>query len=267
MANCKERCEEKGESGKSKVSCPQAVQQSSSGASVNTKEQDLPPSGVHNFTAEAVSPEFRAVAVELFRRYFSPDMYFIFPLIVNQEAAFGLDFCTTTTTLFFGPQSVGRATGTCQTSPRSVAPAGACSWRLRFPILPECQTPVVLQLEQPLPLLEVLFIAVWEEERHQVHGGTLVAELEARARAAGVKMMYVEIGFEQPKARRFWRKQGFGKVARLEMSEDEKQQVCTAEEEDDVPVPVVFLPDSQMAFFESNCLRFSDTSQYVKMLQ
>lgn len=263
MADCKARYAT--ESGS--VANPSSAQQSANDTSIPVKVQDIPTAEGENFTAEAVSPEFRAVAVELFRRYFSPDMYFIFPLIVNQEAAFGLDFRTTTTTLFFGPQSVESIEGTCQRNPSAVAPAGACSWRLRCSLLPEPQPHSVLELEQPLPLLEVLFIAVWEEERHQVHGGTLVADLEVQARAAGAKMMYVEIGFEQPKARRFWRKQGFGKVARLEMSEDEKQHVCDAEQEDDVPVPVVFLPDSQLAFFESNCLRFSDTAQYVKLLQ
>merc|ERR1719277_2182872 len=55
--------------------------------------------------AQALTPQLRAIAVELFRRYFSPDMYFIFPVIVGQEAAFGLDFRTTTTTLLFGPQT------------------------------------------------------------------------------------------------------------------------------------------------------------------
>merc|ERR1711953_629048 len=106
-----------------------------------------------------------------------------------------------------------------------------------------------------------------EEEREHVHGGTLVEDLEARARAAGVKIMYVEIGFEQPKARRFWRKQGFKKVVRLDASEAEKRQWEEAAESEEVPVPVIYLSNAQLDFFESNCLRFSDTAQYVKVLE
>jgi len=252
MADCRERCK-----GRAK--------QITEDASNDTHDpphaqiQALPPAGSEIFIAEAVSLEFRSVAIELFRRYFSPDMYFIFPLIVGQDTAFGLDFRSTTTTLFFGPQKDFQVT--------PVAPVGACSWRFRWPLLPESRISGAPDIEQPLPVLEVLFIAVWEEERYQVHGGTLVAEFEAQARAAGVKMMYVEIGFEQPKARRFWRKQGFGKVVRLEASEIEKQQLLDAEEQEDVPVPLVPLTSAQLDFFESNCLRFSDTAQYVKIFQ
>lgn len=228
-------------------------------------------------TAEAINPELQAVAVELFRRYFSPDMYFIFPLMIGRQAAFGLDFRTTTTTLFFKPcASSEESAEPASTEPElaKAAPKGACSWRFRWPAeLPGAESvtgvpaaAAVLIQAAPAPLLEVLFIAVWEEERDQVHGGTLVAELETQARAAGVKMMYVEIGLEQPKARRFWRKQGFGKVVRRELAEEEKQRILEAEENEEVPVPLVPLTDAQLAFFESQCLRFSDTAQYVRLL-
>lgn len=248
MADCKQRSIDVAESAEHADS-DSAQQQS----------QALPPLDSQNFTAEAVSPEFRAVAVELFRRYFSPDMYFIFPLIVNQEAAFGLDFRTTTTTLFFGPQS---------SKQKSAAPAGACSWRFRWPLLKlESDHMKVARLEQPCSVLEVLFIAVWEEERDQVHGGTLVEELEKQARAAGVKMLYVEIGYEQPKARRFWRKQGFRKVVRRNLSEAESEELVAAEDQEVVPMLLERVSDAQMAFFESNCLRFGDTAQYVKLLE
>lgn len=252
---------------------------------MHEKAQEVPPAGVQNFSAEAVSPEFRAVAIELFRRYFSPDMYFIFPLIVCREAAFGLDFRSTTTTLFFGPQTdeqvAAQPTRTaeahlgCDRIRRPFikllkagmpAPAGACSWRFRWPLLPKMKTVAALEVEQPLPLLEILFIAVWEEQRYQVHGGSLVADLEAKAHMAGVKMLYVEIGFEQPQARRFWRKQGFGKAVRAGFSESEKSDLQEAEDLEQVLMPLVALTDVQFDFFESNCLRFADTAQYVKLL-
>lgn len=279
MAECKEWCKNKG---------PMTGQMRVHGevASDQQEVQELPPPGVQNFSTEAVSPEFRAVAIEIFRRYFSPDMYFIFPLIVGKEALFGLDFRSTTTTLFFGPhhekgvQMHARAAEeqhhhfggdrkmlAALKGSSLPAPAGACSWRFRWPLRPQQNSVVALELEQPLPLLEVLFIAVWEEERYQVHGGSLVGELEAKARAAGVDMMYVEIGFEQPKARRFWRKQGFGRAVRKDLKEMEKEHLLEAEEHEDVPMPLVPLSGVQFDFFESNCLRFSDTTQYVKLLK
>merc|ERR1712137_1069962 len=98
-----------------------------------------------------------------------------------------------------------------------------------------------------------------------VHGGTLINELEAKARAGGVNLLYVEIGFEQPKARRFWRKQGFGKATRQHATDADKEATHLAELEELVPMPLVPIPDSQFAFFDSTCLRFSDTAQYVKI--
>merc|ERR1712232_317172 len=254
MAECKAYAKELSEGRTDKIRTPIAR---INGLDACTEiAQALPSPGTQSFAAEAIDPKLRAVAVEMFRRYFSPDMYFIFPLIVGRETAFGLDFRSTTTTLFFGPYGGKDA-------PK---PAGACSWRFRRPVIMESKMHAPPEFQQPLPFLEVLFIAVWEEERDQVHGGTLVHELEAQARAAGVNLLYVEIGFEQPKARRFWRKQGFGKAIRLEESETEKQALAEVKEEEDVPMPLIPLSDTQFAFFESNCLRFCDTCQYVKLL-
>lgn len=266
MADCQEWCDRKDRVEHIQTGGNEKI------APVQEQEQKIPKPGDEHFSAEAVSPEFRAIAVELFRRYFSPDMYFIFPLMVGKEVAFGLDFRSTTTTLFFVPQSRQPRSSELRLPPSlkasSVqAPAGACSWRFRWPLLPEPLRPDFPELKQPLPLLEVLFIAVWEEERYQVHGGSLVGDLEEKAHAAGVKMMYVEIGLEQPKARRFWRKQGFGKAVRKEMTESQKRELQEAEEQEDAPMPLVALPDEQFDFFESNCLRFSDTSQFVKLFE
>merc|ERR1740121_741662 len=191
MAECKTWCAENAPEISGKQSVPRFRDQRRS-------ESLLPsevPEGVieattrgDSATAQALTPQLRAVAVELFRRYFSPDMYFIFPLIVGREAAFGLDFRTTTTTLFFKPDKSEE-----ETQVSKAAPKGACSWRFRWPPeLSEDENTEGAPLA-PASLLEVLFIAVWEEERDQVHGGSLVVDLEEQARASGVKMLYVEI--------------------------------------------------------------------------
>jgi hypothetical protein len=112
-------------------------------------EQLMPPSGSEGFVTCARSLQFKTLAIELFRKYFSPDMYYIFPLIVYQEAAFGLDFRTTETTLIFGKPE----------PERPCAPVGACSWRLRRPVL-ENQLATVPDVDRPEAVLEVLFIAV-----------------------------------------------------------------------------------------------------------
>jgi len=204
--------------------------------------QEMPPPGREGFVTRAHSPQFKALAIELFRRYFSPDMYYIFPLIVYQEAAFGLDFCSTETTLIFGKQEPDTPS----------APVGACSWRLRRPVLEGHLHKVPDGVGRPDAVLEVLFIAVWEEERQYDYGSRLVEALEARAAQEGVKFMYVEIGFEQPKAKCFWGKNnGFQRLQRPDSSHDPDS---------------LEVPEQQIAFFDANCLRFSDTEQYVKCL-
>ncbi len=68
----------------------------------------------------------------------------------------------------------------------------------------------------------MLFIAVWESERGGEYGSQLVRALEAEAlsqaqeRGLSSALMYVEIGFEQPKAKVFWGNNGFARA-----------QVCT----------------------------------------
>lgn len=207
-----------------------------------SSEQEMPPPGSSGFLTRAHSPQFKALAIELFRKYFSPDMFYIFPLIVYQEAGFGLDFRSTETTLIFGKQELS--------SPS--APVGACSWRLRRPVLEGHLNAVPDGVSRPKAVLEVLFIAVWEEERQHDYGSRLVEALEARARQEDVKFMYVEIGFEQPKAKCFWGKNnGFQRLQRPDCSHDPDS---------------LEVPQQQIAFFDANCLRFSDTEQYVKCL-
>lgn len=205
-------------------------------------KQEMPPPGSSGFVACANSPQFKSLAIELFRKYFSPDMYYIFPLIVYREAAFGLDFRSTETTLIFGKQEPSGP------SP----PVGACSWRLRRPVLEGHLNTIPDGVGRPQAVLEVLFIAVWEEERQHDYGSRLVEALEARAHEEGVKFMYVEIGFEQPKAKCFWRKNnGFQGVQRPDCARDPDS---------------LEVPEEQIAFFDANCLRFADTEQYVKWL-
>merc|ERR1712113_1006279 len=86
----------------------------------------------------------RQMSVELFRKYFSPSMHLIFPLIAHQQALHGLDFTTTQT---WGVRCAGRN-------------VGAVAWRVCKPLLAaqECDAS-----RMPIPILEVLFISVWEE--------------------------------------------------------------------------------------------------------
>jgi len=65
--------------------------------------------------------------------------------------------------------------------------------------------------------------------------------------------MYVEIGDEQPEAKKFWGKHGFKKVS----SSFTKTTTTT---------DTIWMSDQQMIFCENNCFRFNDTEQYVKIL-
>merc|ERR1712232_1405306 len=80
MADCKTWCKEQ-----------VRVQEISEDKLEQKQEQELPPPGCDGFLTDAVGPRFHANAIEIFRKYFSPDMYFIFPLVVGRQAAFGLD--------------------------------------------------------------------------------------------------------------------------------------------------------------------------------
>jgi len=213
--------------------------------------QLVPPAGFTAlFVAPAVSHHFKALAVELYRRYFSPDMFYIFPLMVEQQAAFGLDFASTETTLVFGASEAGRPP----------APSGAVSWRLRRPVV--CGGGGRETVGAPLATLEVLFIAVWEDERHQDFGGQLVDWLVERARVQGAEIMYVEVGFEQPRAKDFWGKNGFARLRR-----ESRAESVSCEQSPSVDTGTVELPAPQVAFFDGNCLRFRDTQQYVRVLR
>jgi GNAT superfamily N-acetyltransferase len=165
----------------------------------------------------------RQMSVELFRKYFSPSMHLIFPLIAHQQALHGLDFTTTQT---WGVRHAGRN-------------VGAVAWRMRKPLLAVHEGDAS---RLPVLTLEVLFISVWEQYRHSDCGAVMVAALEEEARGCGCGFMYVEIGQEQPLARRFWGKSGF----------------CTARE--------AGVTQEQSLFFEHACLRFADTEQFVKRL-
>mmetsp|Transcript_42493 Transcript_42493/g.70667 ORF Transcript_42493/g.70667 Transcript_42493/m.70667 type:complete len:542 (-) Transcript_42493:436-2061(-) len=173
----------------------------------------------------ASSNELRQMSVALFRKYFSPDMYYIFPLLAHRQALFGLDFTSVNTWAII----------------HSDQPVGAVAWRFLTP-------PLNIEAHErgARGVLEVLFIGVWEHYRHHQCASVAVAALEAVARAQpGCAMLYVEIGHEQPKARKFWCNNGFELVNSSVQSHS---------------------PPEQLLFFENACLRFSDTEQYIKQL-
>merc|ERR1712032_1244384 len=191
--------------------------------SVSTSEQYEDLLGERPQVVKMADTELRQMSIELFREYFSPSMHLIFPLIAHQQALHGLDFTTTQT---WGVRYAGRN-------------VGAVAWRVRRPLLAahECNVS-----RMPTPILEVLFISVWEKYRKGECGALMVAALEEEARSHGCGFMYVEIGHEQPKARRFWSKSGFGPACQAGVTKE------------------------QSVFFEHACLRFADTEQFVKRL-
>lgn len=163
----------------------------------------------------------RRMSIALFRKYFSPSMDLIFPLIAHQQGLHGLDFTTT--------QTWGVSV--------NEQPVGAVAWRVREPLLKAHERDAA---RLPSRTLEVLFISVWEEHRNADYGGVLVAALEEEARASGCAMLYVEVGHEQPLARKFWAKRGFAPAAEVGVSNE------------------------QRLFFEHACLRFADTEPFIK---
>ena len=116
-------------------------------------------------------------------------------------------------------------------------PVGAVAWRVREPLM-RAHARDAARL--PMRLLEVLFISVWEEHRNSDYGGLLVAALEEEAQRSGCAMLYVEVGHEQPLARKFWAKRGFAPASERQVSQE------------------------QRLFFEHSCLRFSDTEPFIK---
>merc|ERR1719421_2404124 len=163
----------------------------------------------------------RRMSIKLFREYFSPSMHLIFPLIAFQQELHGLDFTTT--------QTWGVSV--------NEQPVGAVAWRVREPLM-RAHARDAARL--PMRLLEVLFISVWEEHRNSDYGGLLVAALEEEAQRSGCAMLYVEVGHEQPLARKFWAKRGFAPASERQVSQE------------------------QWLFFEYSCLRFSDTEPFIK---
>ena len=117
---------------------------------------------------------------------------------------------------------------------------------------------------KPLIILEVLFIAVWENDRGGEFGSSLVSALEfqalayARRRGHKFALLYVEIGFEQPLAKKFWGNNGFSPVA-------SKSSGCHASE-DVFTGRIIELEDYQLGFIDRRCLRFKDTKQYAKVV-
>ena len=121
---------------------------------------------------------------------------------------------------------------------------------------------VMMNGSKPQVVLEVLFIAVWETYRGDECGSRLVAALEsqaieyAKSQRLSSALMYVEIGFEQPKAKHFWGNNGFAPVIQKDKSVDVQDDVLTGR--------VVALDDWELGFIDRRCLRFKDTEQYAK---
>jgi len=225
--------------------------------------QQYPEPGSFGFVTRAYHQRYYDIAIQLYRSYFSPNMYYIFPLMVYQQQQFLLDFTDTETWIIFGriPTSgpmPGRdhlpwAWQYMTELPESMPlPYGSVTWRFRRPILNISG----YGNEKPVSVLEVLFIAVWEEERNHRLGSTLVRHLEENARSNGASFMYVEIGFEQAQAKDFWGMNGF-KPAFVH------NEPLPAEMS---PEDICWLTPQQKFFCDSMCLRFADTEPYMKAL-
>lgn len=186
--------------------------------------------------AEAVDPNVLKKIIEMFSKYFSPELKFIFPLLCHQQNATGLDFTSTRTWCMVDPNKKEKE-------------VGAISWRI-------CRS-VSEQILQKMritpnvePVAEILFIAVWENLRSINYGGDLVDAVATDAVRQGVRLLYVEIGEEQPLAQDFWSKQGF---VRLDQNTGKAGRG-------------VELSEAQISFFDSVCFRFTDTKQWIRRL-
>eukprot|EP00012_Vannella_robusta_P009464 CAMPEP_0206198202 /NCGR_PEP_ID=MMETSP0166-20121206/9494_1 /ASSEMBLY_ACC=CAM_ASM_000260 /TAXON_ID=95228 /ORGANISM="Vannella robusta, Strain DIVA3 518/3/11/1/6" /LENGTH=238 /DNA_ID=CAMNT_0053616005 /DNA_START=738 /DNA_END=1450 /DNA_ORIENTATION=- len=168
--------------------------------SSNTDEQQkFPVRGSSEFIAPAHHQKYLEVVSCLYRRYFSPDMHYIFPLMVYQQEQFGLDFTSTETWLIFGdipeegpiPHTLPASSSWMKYPELPVGmtfPSGAVTWRLN------------MGRNTQEGILEVMFIAVWESQRGHQLGSRLVQRLEEESRQQSVSFLYVEIGHEQSKA-------------------------------------------------------------------
>jgi len=126
---------------------------------------------------------------------------------------------------------------------------GAISWRIRRSASDKILQKMEITTDVE-PVAEVLFIAVWEQLRSIRYGGDLVDAVAAEAVGQGVRLLYVEIGEEQPLAKDFWSKQGF-----LPLDRDTGMAGTAAE-----------LSEAQISFFDSVCFRFTDTRQWIRRL-
>ena len=218
----------------------------------------------------------REAAVGMYRCYFSPDMHFVFPVMVGACECSGLfDFrsCVTWVALHR----------------RTNKMLAALTWRLH-------------RRDDGRPAVaEVLFIATWEELRGVRTGAAMVEALETLARARGCSFLYVEVGHEQPLAAKFWSSKHSFRIVRpldadagtttggnaggnaTKKKRTEKKRVCKPEQvfcdfepgilsrkmmkEPSLEVQRTSVPIAWHHFFASKCLRFSDTQQFVKSLE
>ena len=226
----------------------------------NDNEQIIPKRGSKISIVPARHQKYCDLVIILYRKYFSPDMHYIFPLMVYKQSQFHLDFTNSETTLIFddipkeGPINtlieLPRYWGRFPSIPdKYPIPKGSVTWRFN-------QLDVDLTYAKPpASLLEVMFIAVWEQHRGHKLGSMLVEDLEKKAIEKGIYLMYVEIGYDQPKAKEFWGKNGFKRVI------DYNGKDPISENDDNI-----LFSTQQKRFCDTVCLRFSDTEQWAKIL-
>merc|ERR1712146_661488 len=89
----------------------------------------------------------------------------------------------------------------------------------------------------------------------------MVRVLEREALQAGVPLLYVEIGRMQMQARAFWHANGMSKVGRHMHGDD-----CSIQQPEKHKGNTVWVPAEVRHFFDSRCLRFDDTEQWVKQI-
>eukprot|EP01080_Neovahlkampfia_damariscottae_P006232 gene6232-10238_t len=166
-------------------------------------------------------PKLQSKCIEMFQEYFSPEIQYLFPLIVFKQKKEYLNFSNVITWMIFGGDE-------------EIIPFGACSFRL---------LKKSIESKKVENVCEVLFIGVWEKLRNQRYGSELVKKIEEYALKNDCGIFYVEISDDQPLARDFWKLNEFEELKYSKLSTDE-----------------------QLRFFNNNCLRFRDTTQFVKKL-
>ena len=167
-------------------------------------------------------PKLQTKCIQMFQEYFSPEIKYIFPMIVFKQKKDYLDFTNTITWMIFGGE-------------KEIIPFGACSFRL---------LKKTFESKKVENVCEVLFIGVWEKLRNQRYGSELVLKIEEFSLKNDCSIFYVEISEDQPLAKDFWKLNKFEELKDSKLSNEE-----------------------QLRFFNNNCLRFRDTTQYVKYLK